>query len=597
MSEIPSLSELLSWLALLLGGAIAISTVIRKIGMPPVLGFILLGIAVGPYGFGFITNLELIDLFAELGIVILLFVLGLEFSFEKLRSIGSTMLIVGLIEQSIMFLLGFIIGTLIGWGVLESLYLAGVLAISSTAVILKLLHDAGILHTREASTIIGTLIVEDIAAVLILVILGDIAQGGETLDFINIGIIVAQTLAFFIVTLVIGLKVVPKIINYINRTDIDEAPFLAALALGFGLAFLANYLGLSVAIGAFLMGMMISSAPKSEAITHKVLPLRDFFGTIFFISIGMLIDITVFPEHILTAIPLVIIAVIGKFVGNYIGATIVGHDRAGASTIGSMMVPRGEFSFIIAKQGIDLGVAKAALLPLTMMVSLVTMIIVPLILRILPTIMDARTIFPSKAFAPLEFVGSLFRNLIFSQKTENNQMKKILPRVFANIAIIVTILAMLSILEEFLLILYDMFYALQIIPYDIFKLIIILAMIAYPIFNIFGKAGEVTESIFESFQTRVVSTRMITGSTNHLHRIIRNIVTATVVLLVSSFMIPSISVATDIELLLPISSIISLSIFVYLFIDTFFVIHKRLEKGIISSLFSDEKKEDGSEGI
>ncbi len=590
MSAIPSLSELLLWLSILLGGAIAISSLIRKVSIPSVLGFILLGIAVGPYGFGFITNIELIDLFAELGIVILLFVLGLEFSFEKLRSIGSTMLIVGLIEQSIMFLLGFSVGTLIGWGVLESLYLAGVLAISSTAVILKLLHDAGILHTREASTIIGTLILEDIAAVLILVLLGDIAQGGDTLDFMNIGIIIAQTLAFFIITLAIGLKVVPKIISYIDRLDIDEAPFLTALALGFGLAFLANYLGLSIAIGAFLMGMMISSAPKSESITHKVLPLRDFFGTIFFISIGMLIDITLFPEHILTAIPLIIIAVIGKFVGNYIGATIVGHDRAGASTIGSMMVPRGEFSFIIAKQGIDLGAVKAALLPLTMIVSLVTMIIVPLILRILPTIMDARTIFPSRVFAPLEFVGLLFRNLIFSQKYEDNELRRILPRVFANIAIIATILAALSVLEEFLLILYDMFYALQIIPYDIFKLIIILAMIAYPIFNIFGKAGEITEYIFEAFQTKVVSSRMITGSMNHLHRIIRNIVTATTVLLISSFIIPSVSVTTGIELIVPISSIISLSIFVYLFIDTFFVIHKKLERGIISSLFGEEKE-------
>lgn len=591
MSEIPSLSELLLWLALLLGGAIAINALIRKASMPAVLGFILLGIAVGPFGFSFITNVELIDLFAELGVVILLFVLGLEFSFEKLRSVGSTMLIVGLIEQSIMFLLGFSVGTLIGWGILESLYLAGVLAISSTAIILKLLHDSGILHTREANTIIGALILEDISAVLILVLLGDIAQGEEALDFMNITIIIARTLAFFIITLAVGLKAVPKIISYIDRLDMDEAPFLAALALGFGLAFLAYYLGLSTAIGAFLMGMMISSAPKSETIIHRVLPLRDFFGTIFFISIGMLIDITLFPQYIITAIPLIIIAIVGKFIGNYIGATIVGHDRAGASTVGSMMVPRGEFSFIIAKQGIDLGVAKAALLPLTMIVSLATMIIVPVILRFLPTIMDARTIFSSKAFAPLEFVGSLFRNLIFTQRYQENKLKSILPRVFANIAIIAVILAVLSILEEFLLILYDTFYTLQIISYDIFKLIIILAMIAYPISNILGKAGEIAEYIFETLQTRIINVRIV-GSMNYLHRIIRNIVTAIVILFVSSFIIPSVSVTTGIELILPISSVISLSLFVYLFIDTFFVIHKKLEKGIISSLFGEEDEKE-----
>ncbi|MGH9878731.1 MAG: cation:proton antiporter, partial [Nitrososphaerales archaeon] len=175
---LPSVTDFLTLLALLLGGAIAGGALIKRIRYPPVVGFILIGIAIGPFGFKFVTDLELVNLLAEFGIVILLFVVGLEFSFGKLREVGSTALIVGLIEQSIMFFIGFIIGYLLGWNTTESLYLAGILAISSTAITLKLLKDAGIMQTKEAGTIIGTLIIEDLTAVLILVILSNIAKSG-----------------------------------------------------------------------------------------------------------------------------------------------------------------------------------------------------------------------------------------------------------------------------------------------------------------------------------------------------------------------------------------------------------------------------------
>ena len=239
------------------------AALIRRIRYPPVLGFILIGIAIGPFGFGVITDLEFVDLLAEFGIVILLFVVGLEFSFGKLREIGSTVLIIGLIEQSIMFFVGFIIGSLLGWSIIESLYLAGVLAISSTAIAIKLLKDVGILHTKEADTVIGTLIIEDLTAILILAILTNVSSGN--VGIIEVSITAAETIAFFIITLGVGLKVVPRILETVDKLDIDEAPFLTALAWGLGLAFLANYLGLSTAIGAFLMGMMIASGRKADA--------------------------------------------------------------------------------------------------------------------------------------------------------------------------------------------------------------------------------------------------------------------------------------------------------------------------------------------
>jgi len=584
---LPSVTDFLGLLVLLLGSAMIGAALIRKIRYPPVLGFILIGIGIGPYGFGIVTDLELVNLLAEFGIVILLFVVGLEFSINKLREIGSTALIIAVIEQSIMFFTGLIIGYLLGWGITESLYLAGVLAISSTAIAIKILKDAGILHTKEAATVIGTLIIEDLSAVLILVILANMSRG--EVGFFEVSIKAAQTMAFFIITLAVGLKVVPKIIETVDRLDIDEAPFLTALALGFGLAFLAHYLGLSTAIGAFLMGMMIASAPKADTIKSRILPLQDFFVTIFFVSIGMLINIRLFPEYVWISIPIIIVAIVGKFVGNFLGASLSGHNRDGSATIGITMVPRGEFSFIIAKQGVDLNVVREAIFPITMIVSFVTITIIPALMRALPTIMDSRTIMPPRVFVPLEVLGTIFRNLMLSIQQRGSVagiIQTMVPKFIANIAIIAALFSGLSLGDTYILILYNTFSSLHIVSYEVFKLILTAVVIAYPIISIFGKAGEITESLFEATQRRIVRTPIITGGMNYLHRLIRNIVTGVAVLLISSFVTPSLSVVTNIDIILPISSFATFAIFVYLLLDTFFVINKRLERGIIRSLLN-----------
>ncbi|MFQ5940747.1 MAG: cation:proton antiporter [Nitrososphaerales archaeon] len=572
------------------------AALIRKIRYPPVLGFILIGMAIGPFGFGVVTDLELVDLLAEFGIVILLFVVGLEFSIKKLREVGGTAIIVGLIEQSIMFFIGFIIGYLLGWGITESLYLAGILAVSSTAIAIKLLRDTGILHTKEAGTAIGTLIIEDLTAILILVILTNISSGD--VGIFEVSITAAQTIAFFIITLAVGLKIVPKIIEVVDRLDIDEAPFLTALALGFGLAFLANYLGLSTAIGAFLMGMMIASAPRADAIKNKILPLHDFFVTIFFVSIGMLINISLFPEYIWVSIPIIVVAIVGKFTGNFLGAFLSGHSREGSATIGITMVPRGEFSFIIAKQGVDLNAVREAIFPITMMVSFVTIVVVPSLMRLLPTIKDSRTIIPSRFFVPLEILGTLFRNSMLSLKQKESvaeAMRVMTPKLVVNIAIIAALLSALSLGDPYILILYETFSSLQVISYEIFKLILTIVVIAYPIISIFGKTGQITESLFDSTQARIIKAPIITGGMHYVHRIIRNAVTGVAVLLVSSFLTPSLSVITKIDIILPISSFITLAVFVYLMLDTFFVINRRLEGGMIRTLLNPMEDERGKE--
>lgn len=582
---LPSASEFLALLALLLGGAIAGGALVRKLRFPPVFGFILIGMAIGPFGFKAITDVELVNLLSEFGIVILLFVVGLEFSIEKMRSVGSTALIIGLVEQAVMFFLGFIIGYLLGWNTTESLYLAGILAISSTAITLKLLKDAGIMQTKEATTIIGTLIIEDLTAILILVVLSNVVRSG-TAEVSEVFIIMAQTMAFFVITLAVGLKVVPKIIDAVDRLDIDEAPFLVALALGFGLAFIAHSFGLSTAIGAFLMGMMIASAPKAESITNKVLPLRDFFGTIFFVSIGMLINIGVFPEYVWVSLPIIAVAIIGKFVGSFLGAFLSGHNREGAATVGVMMVPRGEFSFIIAKQGIDLHAVREAVFPITMIVSFASMAVIPALMRALPTIMDSRTIMPQRFFASLEVIGMIFRNFLLAaqQREKTRAVRGWMPKLLVNVAIVAILLSAISISDPYIILLYESFPSLRVVPQEIFELMLVVVVIAYPVISIFGKAGEITESIFESTQRRIVRSPLPSGGMNHLHRLIRNIVYGMALLLISSFVTPSISVITGMSVILPVSSFITLGIFAYLMLDTFLVITRRLERGLVRSL-------------
>ncbi len=585
MAEIPTIVEVLTWLSLLFGGAVGINLLTKRLNIPSVLGFILIGIIVGPSGLDFIKNTDFINLFAQLGIVILLFTLGLTFNFQKLRSIGEDILIISFVEQAIMFLLGFLVGNLIGFNTLESLYLAAILTMSSTAIIVKLLYDNGIFHTKESSTLIGVLIIEDIVSVLLLVILGDIVRAIE-LDLINISLIVGQTIAFFLITLIIGIKIIPRVINYIDKTNIEEAPLLTSLALGFGLAFLANYLGLNIALGAFIMGMIISSTQRAEVITSKVLPLRDFFITIFFISIGMLIDIKMIGNYILASIPIIIVSIIGKFLSTYIGAYMVGYDRLGASTMGVMMIPRGEFSFIIAKQGVDLGL-RAVLLPFTVIVSLASIVLMPLLLRIFPTIMDARTIFANRVFTPLEFLGSSLRSIIESSR---DTLKNILPRLVANITIIIIVIAIIHAIEIFILSLYNTFKMLHIIPYDLFKLVIIITVTVYPIFNIYERSRHLIEYIFDKTNFYMIKSKIVVWKPHY--RIIVNIVIMGLLLLLSNLIIYYITESPYIEpFIFTLSTVFSI-IFVYTFLDTFFVIHKRLEDSIISLLFNPDNKND-----
>jgi len=592
-----AVTDFLALLALLLGGGMIGAGIMKKIKFPTIIGFILIGMIAGPYGLGIVDDVELINLLAELGIIILLFVVGLEFSLQKLRQAGIKSILVGMSELSIMFFLAYIGAFSFGWSHLEALYLAGILSISSTAISLRVMRDLKLVKTKEFNTVITILIVEDLAAVLLLVILGNASAGAE-LDFSGVGILVLQSLTFFVIALGLGIKLIPKLLEKIHDLDIPEAPFITALALGFGLAVLAHFLGQSSAIGAFIMGMIIASSKHSEKITKKVLPLRDFFGVIFFVSIGMLVNIMAIPEVALISIPIIVLAVIGKFIGNFFGATVGGHNVSGASTIGTVMVPRGEFSFIMAKQAVDGGSVRDTLYPVTMLVTLATMLCIPLLLRVLPTLANKESLVPMNILNPIYIVGKFFHKLMNSLDEDhlfNKMLREHGPKFFVNLMIVVAILAIIDYFNDDIVTIINKIGIPLAIEPEILLTIVSVLLIIYPIIAMLGKIERLVTNMSDILSTKLIPADTQKIEEKPLHRLLRNIFFIGFILILIAVIQPYIG---DIEFLPFLPFIISgmgLAIAILLIADSVFVFQKLSHGHIMDSLLKEDENPDPEE--
>ena len=586
-----AVTEFLSLLALLLGGGMIGAGIMKKIKFPTIIGFVLIGMIAGPYGLGIVEDVELINLLAELGIIILLFVVGLEFSLPKLRQAGIKAIVVGMSELSIMFFLAYIGAFSFGWTHLESLYLAGILAISSTAISLRIMRDLKLVKTKEFRTVITILIVEDLAAVLLLVILGN-ASSGEGLDPAGVGILILQSLTFFVVSVALGVKLIPKLLEKIHGLDIPEGPFITSLALGFGLAVLAHFLGQSSAIGAFIMGMIIASSKHSERITKSILPLRDFFGVIFFVSIGMLVNITTIPSVVLVSIPIIILAIVGKFVGNFFGSSMGGHDITGASTVGSVLVPRGEFSFIMAKQAVDSGAVRDSLYPVTMLVTLATMLCMPLLLRVLPTLADKNTYVPMKAFNAIFIVGKFFNKILSSDDGDSqirSMMRKHGPKFFVNLMIVIAILAIIDYFNDDIVnLISETGIPLAIQP-EILLTIISILLIVYPVITLLGKIERMVGNISDILSTKLIPADTRKIEERPLHRLLRNIFFVGFLLIIIAVIQPYIANIVVLPFLPFVISGIGLGIAVLLIADSVFVFQKLSHGHIMEGLMKEDE--------
>lgn len=587
-------SEFLSLLAILFGGGMVGAWLMHKIKVPTIIGFILIGIIAGPYGLSIIEDTELINLLAEFGIIMLLFVVGLEFSVQKLKRVGLTGIIIGTVQMGIVFFLGYVVAMAFNWTHLEALFLGSILSITSTAISLRFLRDLNLVNTKEWNTVITILIIEDLAAVLLLTLLGNATRGAD-FGFEEIGFTIIQSILFFVLTLAIGIKVIPKLLERVREIKMEEASLITVLAFAFGLSVLAHFLGLSSAIGAFLAGVIIASSKFSESVTSKVLPLRDFFMVIFFVSIGMLVNIALIPDAIWIAIPIVLVAIIGKFVGNMFAASLAGNSFIRASTIGAMMIPIGEFSFIIAKLGVDSGSINDSIYPVTIVVSLITMLAMPLLLRILPTVVDQRSIVPNRLLNSIFFAGRFMRaGSLTGQKsndenkvTKLNNFKKYGSEILVHFVIIVSILALMSYLSPTIISLLEDPEVPFFMDPQIFLGILTAIILVYPIFSLVGRTGNVIEKISNAITINFGKReQQLVGKP--IHKVIRNLLFIGLVLLLVAVFVSFVEWETENTKV--IISTIGFAIMIPLILDTILAIRNITQTRLFDDWLSGEEK-------
>ncbi|MES2560649.1 MAG: cation:proton antiporter [Bacteroidota bacterium] len=379
MQHVP---HLITDLALILCSAGVVTLLFKQLNQPVVLGYIIAGLLVGPNFnlFPSILEIESIQIWAEIGIIFLLFSLGLEFSFKKLVKVGNTALITGLFEVSAMLAIGYYLGIWMGWSKMDSLFLGGIISISSTTIIFRAFDELNLKPRKFAGIVIGVLVIEDLVAVLLLVVLSTVAatnsiEGGAMLTA------VFKLIFFLILWFVGGIFILPSFFKRAQKLLSEETLLIVSIGLCLGMVLLAVQVGFSAALGAFIMGSLLAETTQAERIEHAIKPVKDLFGAVFFVSVGMLINPAVLIEYKWPVLILTLAVIIGKTVNVSVGALLSGQPLKQSIQAGTSMAQIGEFSFIIATLGLSLNVTGEFLYPIAVGVSVITTFATPYMIQ------------------------------------------------------------------------------------------------------------------------------------------------------------------------------------------------------------------------
>lgn len=358
--------------------------IMYKLKQPSVIGYILAGILIGPYTppFTLISDLGAINMMAELGIIMLLFVIGTEFPMARLRSIGRLSAIVGMTESVATLIIVFFIAQTLGFNFFDSLFLALALSITSTVVTIKVLEELGMIKSQSTTLVLGMLIIEDIFVVSALAVLQSVAVNNGEVSIPTLAITLAVVGGFIGGILYLGSKSIPKVIDRAGKTNDYALLLIVILGLAFGLSFLASGLGMSVAIGAFLAGVLVAESNSAAVARILTLPLRDMFAAIFFISIGALMNISLVPVFIVPAAILILTSFASKFLIITAILNRMKFDNLTSLRAAFGMAPaRGELSLVVIKGGQDVGVLSSSILPLFGVITIVTTFMAPFIIK------------------------------------------------------------------------------------------------------------------------------------------------------------------------------------------------------------------------
>lgn len=356
-----------------------------RLKQPMVIGYILAGIVIGPFTppFSLIREVDTLNVLAELGIIMLLFVIGTEFPIQRLKGMGKISFVVGITESTGTLLIVFFTAQALGFAFFDSLFLSLALSITSTVVTIKVLEDLGWIKSKSSTLVLGMLIVEDIFVVTALSVLQSFAATGGELSIPNLAVSLGVTGAFIAGILVLGSKYVPRIIDRAGKTNDYALLLIVILGLAFGLSFVSVGIGLSSAIGAFLAGVLVAESNSAAVARILTLPLRDMFAAIFFVSIGALMDVRLVPTFIIPATILILTSFSSKLLiitGILIRSKF---DKVTALRAGfGMSTARGELSLVVVKGGQDVGAVSSTILPLLGVITVVTTFIAPYVIRL-----------------------------------------------------------------------------------------------------------------------------------------------------------------------------------------------------------------------
>ena len=373
---------LLQDLAVVMIVAGLVTVIFHRLKQPVVLGYIVAGVIIGPHTppFPLIRDDETIETLSGLGVILLMFSLGLEFNLRKLKQVGAPALLAAILEILLLFWAGYEIGRFFNWPLLDSIFLGAMLSMSSTTVIIKVLAELGKMKERFSQLIFGILILEDILGIAMIALLSGIAMTGQ-LSVSDVGMTLGRLGVFLAVTLVAGLIAVPRLIGYVARFKSNEMLIVTVLGLCFGVSLLAAKLDYSVALGAFVIGAVIAEAREIHKIETLLEPVRDMFSAIFFVSIGLLIDPKMLMTYWQPIVVITLVVIVGKVVTCSLGTFVGGNDTRTSLRVGMGLAQIGEFSFIIASLGVTLGVTSSFLYPIAVAVSAITTLTTPYLIR------------------------------------------------------------------------------------------------------------------------------------------------------------------------------------------------------------------------
>lgn len=430
MAEIP---HLIQDLALILMVAGLVTLLFKKLRQPLVLGYIVAGFLVSPHMPYLMSVVDKADIqtWADIGVMFLLFSLGLDFSFKKILKMGMAPVIAALTIIFCMMALGTGAGTMFGWSRMNCLFLAGMLAMSSTTIIYKALDDLGLRQQRFAGLVMSVLILEDVLAIVMMVMLSTIARGANPDGSMMIES-VGKIVFFLVLWFVVGIFLIPPFLRKTRRLMNDETLVVVALGLCCAMAVLSTTVGFSSAFGAFVMGSILAETIEADKITTVVEPVKNLFGAIFFVSVGMLVDPAILVSYAVPILVLVLTILVGQAIFGTIGFMLSGQPLKTAMRCGFSMAQIGEFAFIIASLGLSLRVISDFLYPVVVAVSVITTFLTPYMMKAaIPcyAIMERRL--PRKWIRRLDHMGDIHH----TTQTENNHWRALLKAMAWNVVI------------------------------------------------------------------------------------------------------------------------------------------------------------------